>query len=977
MLTSTSVLGKLGDRPLLPRRSASTRESEIAAIFRGVAYGAPTQDPNSTATGIISMSSSAPTTTTAAPTTTTTTSTTTTTTTAPPATTKGYRNPFRVEAERRKSEGESIEFVPTQGSTRAAATAGPGNAAARDSETVSYVLHEDTAFGNGGSLEETVEDTFVLTREEEVVLPTGAQGRDPSGHGKSTVMMYPMSGVRWSLGAAWWVHVYVSAGIFALVAAASLCCMARLSAATHLLPRSHYLVIHTLVFLAAILRCLHLFHDPYGIEQRLPEAVSAAVEEASWPSLTGSLAILVLALFRSGRCSRLFPRCSHAPLTLALLTAAHLALSLAAHLAAHMLDHSAFPLRVVARAVTATWGGAVGAGGLWAVWRVECTTGRRNGQLLGRFNRAPQEGMAASGHSRPVLNRAALLTLAASFAQIMLAVLHLYVMLAPLSPTNHVWAWWGRVSLARGFELVVGVAVVAATIFLTYGRQSHPNQDNTIFSVLTSCGREGKSLKGGRNANVFPAQTEKRQILGSFSLHPGKAVIDDTLSIKRVPLEWTCTTPRGPPPATAVSNKTTAMDSVTSDFQLLWNRDRSQSSASFRPSSMLVNDSGFVRFRTQVDPEQAMDDVYNQSSLNVHRLTSPPSYSNMRSYNTQTLPNSRYYCTPTVTMSSPEHGPSLHPTRAQTVRAPKAKRAHLLRGRAKTPEFPKATRTPVSSASRYDVRGMEEFEVASYYNNSIVSSGSNMYSTPHAVSPRDQLLRVNSRRDQLAGVHAGHHHLYEDAHECKPPAADALSGVMEPSTCSSLSEIHVDYLTDVSSSNDGVNQGSLSNATRSFRNQTTLTLPLTSHAHFAHALPAHSTPARPSQPAPQPDITPDSAIILDYSTSAETEEEADREGKNKSLDLLKLSTTSLNDVLKGQARAGLLSKLVGSSMSVSCYGYSPLDVEDTSSPSQEDPSAPVRVRRVASSSDVGESGEGPRAISTLPTCRPPNTVTSL
>ncbi|ROT60696.1 putative proline-rich transmembrane protein 4 [Penaeus vannamei] len=810
MLTSTSVLGKLGDRPLLPRRSASTRESEIAAIFRGVA----------------------------------------------------------VEAERRKSEDGSLEFVPTQGSTRASATAAPGNAAARDSETVSYVLHEDTAFGNGGSLEETVEDTFVLTREEEAVLPTGAQG--PSG--KSTVMMYPMSGVRWSLGAAWWVHVYVSAGIFALVAAASLCCLARLSAATHLLPRSHYLVIHTLVFLAAILRCLHLFHDPYGIEQRLPEAVSAAVEEASWPSLTGALAILVLALFRSG---------------------------------------SAFPLRVVARAVTATWGGAVGAGGLWAVWRVECTTGRRNGQLLGRFNRAPQEGAAASGHARPVLNRAALLTLAASFAQIMLAVLHLYVMLAPLSPTNHVWAWWGRVSLARGFELVVGVAVVAATIFLTYGRQSHPNQDNTIFSVLTSCGREGKSLKGGRNANVFPAQTEKRQILGSFTLHPGKAVMDDTLSIKRVPLEWTCTTPRGPPPATAVNNKASAVDSVTSDFQLLWNRDRSQSSASFRPSSMLVNDSGFVRFRTQVDPEQAMDDVYNQSSLNVHRLTSPPSYSTMHAYNTQTLPNSRYYCTPTVTMSSPEHGPSMHAMRAQTVRAPKAKRAHLLRGRAKTPEFPKGPRTPVSSASRYDVRGMEEFEVASYYNNSIVSSGSNMYSTPHAVSPRDQLLRVSSRRDQLAGVHAGHHHLYEDARECKPPAADALSGVMEPSTCSSLSEIHVDYLTDVSSSNDG------------------------------------------------------------------TEEEADREAKNKSLDLLKLSTTSLNDVLKGQARAGLLSKLVGSSMSVSCYGYSPLDVEDTSSPSQEDPSAPVRVRRVASSSDVGEPGEGPRAISTLPACRPPNTVTSL
>ncbi|XP_069190436.1 uncharacterized protein [Procambarus clarkii] len=934
---SRSLITQLGERPPSPRRSPSTRESEIAAIFRGVAYGAPTHAPNTTITP---------------------TSTTVVSTTSSPVITTFPWSKHKISEERSDAPDGIVKLVWLEQST-----ATPGEGAA-DSE-VSYIIHEESNVSESGaapspSPQVETRNTPPPSQAQETHSPPpqgGSSSSHPMGRlGENEAGWWgDMSGVRWKLGAAWWVHVYVSAGLLALLAAAAVCCMAR-SASTTLLPRPHYLATHALVFLAATLRSLHLFHDPYGVEHRLPQVVAAAVEEASWPCLTAALAVLAVVLAKAARRSP--PSRPHATLVLTLMTALHLAVSISAHTAANLMVQYALPLRVVARAVTATWGAGVGVGGMWSVWRVEKSCGGQRGQLLARVTRW---GGGSSRHSG--LQRGTRVAVVANVAQIILATLHLYVLVAPLVPAAHVWAWWARVSLARGLELVVGIGIVVSAGLVSQGRPSTTRCDADIFSLLTSCGREAKS---GRSANVFPATSEKKHIVGGFTQRPVHHPINHPL--KPTPLDWT--SPDQP-------DKPNDAPSITSDFQLLWNRERTQSATDFRPASMLVNDSGFVRFRTQVDPQQAMDDVFKRSSLNLRNgsLLTTPSVKTPHTFSSQTLPPTRYYCGPAPSLSSPERSPIRKPIRAHTTSGRRA-----CQGLQYTHQVPHPTSQhltmPGVSSNKYNVHTFDDYEVASYYHHrsDSISGSSNLYSTPHHVSPphylklqQQQIPGIHRGRQvqQDAGVHHGRLVPQDAAHTSQP------SDAMEPSTCSSLSEIHVDYLTDVSSSNDAVSLGSLPYPYQPSRRQNhhLLTLPLTpahrSHLNprNIHPTPTHCMPTRPATPedSQQLDVTPDSAVVVDY-TSAEEEERVVQTGESE---------------VKVGGRAGLLSKLVGSSMGVTCYGYSPLDVDDTSSPSQETPSvAPPlppspTVRQAASSTHLHHT---PRT-STLP--RPPDTITSL
>nr|XP_053644719.1 uncharacterized protein LOC128697193 [Cherax quadricarinatus] len=892
-VAAPSLLTQLGERPPLPRRSPSTRESEIAAIFRGVAYGAPTSAPN-------------------------------TTTSLPPPTTT-------VDIKEGSAPPEtSVKLVQLQ-----------QNAATAD---ISYIVHIMSNITDAADVTSSHEGEDASPEDADTSSPHPRVVEVPSPHstpenipsrplgGHEGAFWGDMSGVRWWLGAAWWIHVYVSAGLLALLAAAALCCMAR---STLLLPRPHYLTAHALVFLGAALRSLQLFHDPYGVERRLPTAVASAVEETSWPCLTAALAVVVVVLARSVRT----PARPHATLVLALMTVLHLLVSLTAHTAAHLLLHYALPLRVVARAVTATWGAGVGVGGVWAVWRVKKSVSGRRGQLLSHVSRGGRSSGFQCG-----LQRGAHLALVASVAQVMLATLHLYVLVAPLAPATHVWAWWARVSLARGLELVVGLAVVVSVGLVSQGR-AHAPRDAHIFSMLGSCGRE---VKVGRSANVFPA-CEKQHILGTFRPPhnpPNQAY-------KPPMLDW----------ASPDEPEKSDVPSVTSDFQLVWNRERTRSATEFRPPraatefrpprsatefrppSMLVNDSGFVRFRTGVDPQQAMDDVFKQSSLNLRDASytktheknvrnSAASYiTTHQNYSSQTLPSTRYYCGPGPTFSSPERTPIRRPIRS-----------HTARGRRAAQELHSAHHQtlPITSASRYDVHTLEDYEVASYYHHQSgsVSGSSNMYSTP--MSPTQC-----GRQQQPVGVHRGR----------TTTQQDALSGVLEPSTCSSLSEIHIDYLTDVSSSNDGVNLGSL--LQQRLHPHHLLTLPLTA-AH--NPRPAHCRPAKPDllEAGHREEVKPN---------SPEGKEDV-CEGEGVQVEGMQVGVCE-GKPQGGGGRAGLLSKLAGSGLSATCYGYSPLDLEDTSSPSQDAAPPPSTSPPSSPPSSLHTS----RTTSTLP--RPPDIVTSL
>ena len=442
----------------------------------------------------------------------------------------------------------------------------------------------------------------------------GGRGTVPAAHGRPTeVYLVPaanltvgvtvagMDVVVGVLGRAWWVHVYVSGGLVALVGAAALCCLARAAhASSRLCPP--ILAIHALVLVFAALRAVPLMHDPYGAHARVPPTLGALVWACAWPCLTLALALLALIILRTRPSrpsqhthlnARPHPR-THLPRILATLCTVHVGVWVCTRVGAHLTPTPhAHHLKAAAQATAATWGGAVGVCLLWAAWRLERSRGGHSGQLL-----------SGRGGGR-VVGPAHVLGLAAGLAQVVLAALHLYLLAAPTVVPGRPWAWWARASLCRALEVVAAGAGVGAAALLRWGHTPTAARrgEGAIFSVLSSCGRDGRpGLKG---AHVFP---EKQHHALGHALKPPTQT------------HWCA------PAAT--------------DLQVLCGRDEGGRNTPTVGASMLVHDGGFVRFRTQ--GEGAPPPAYT-----VQATT--PTYP----YPAHTMPRPRYYCPPSASLPRP------------------------------------------------------------------------------------------------------------------------------------------------------------------------------------------------------------------------------------------------------------------------------------------------------------------------------------
>ncbi|XP_076054525.1 uncharacterized protein LOC143033228 [Oratosquilla oratoria] len=960
--TNLGLLAKWGDRTRRPTtNSTASIEHEIAAIFRGVAYGATTEAPASPST------------------------TSTTSTTTPPRTTyrtttttkDTRRNWVITENEEEEEEEEKVlRFLPTGGIAVGSPSSFQDPQPPSDNPERAAVHYELRRPDILLTPQTNLEDHRLRT----TFSPSPTKGDDRSQRPSGNPFFYSTEYgtteesrlwqfARVQLGAAWWVHVYSSAIVFSLLSLLALCALMRLNACSHLLPRGYFVTIQLLLFLAAFFRGVYLFHDAYNCDNKLPPPLSFLLFNTGAPCIVGALAVLVLALLRATRTSLLPPRLQ-TPLALATMVAFHVGLSVAADVVVGVMGSQTAPLHVVVQAVTAIWATSLCVGYVWVFSSVERSAVRQQGELVRlTFTRVHLEGGTVPRRlPRPTLSRGARLTLAAAVAQLLLVAVQLYGLIAlhgpPVTPT-HIWAWWTYQTISRILEICLWV-IIAVVVALT---QTHVvakevEGEQKIFSVFNSC--SSSESKIGKGAEVYPTLSSKGTIR-TYTIHPPGYKYDDTLALKKTPLSWSsanasATGPRPLGNRRTEQNKSSTLDSVTSDFQLMWNRDRSNSTAAFRPSSMLVNESGFVRFRTEIDPEQAMDDVLRQSSHNLHKIspgtpTSP--YANVTPFSATLPGGSRYYCAPPPTADSSEKAKT--PTRPAPLRPyatckPNSRFEHFIQRSPIGLEEFKPPNTLARNSSR------DNYEVAPYYTNSLKSNKSSMYSSPHATA---------TRWHRKEGIVPTHEPIYDSA---SPPQHTArITSLLTPSSgnvsCSSQSEMHVDYLTDISSA-DGL-------TLEAKKGLNALTLPLQ---------PVNSTPT-PNATRPQIlDITPDSAVVLDYSVTTEDDSTScsGAEGESNThssgaLDLLRLSTSSLNDVLKNGA-GGLLGRLVGQT------GYSPLHVDPKCGVSPSSNTVPLR--RAASSSHLleAESGGSQSASSpeepnadgpNLPSCRNSDPITQL
>ncbi|XP_069979355.1 proline-rich transmembrane protein 4-like [Penaeus vannamei] len=623
-----------------PRRGSSTMESEIAAIFRGVAYGAAAHGPNGTT---LVAEAITPSTSAAAH------------TAAPTVQPRG---------------SAAKDLAPSE-------TPQGSDAAARGAAPASTQQSPPTGAGGGGAAGAATkslgESMTALPDGPETRPPTGATSTAAPASAPGTVVSDAEAGAEggrgaagagrddpgpeWTPGGAWWPHVYVSAALFSLLALVALCLTARAAVATHLLPRPHYLSLHILVFFAAFLRSLHILHDAHDIKHLLPAALLVAVEETGWPCLTAALAVVVVAVLRAWRC----PTRPHLAVLLAVLTAAHLIALPAAHLTAVLLEQDKLPIRMTTRAVTAAWGGTVGVGGLWAVWRES------------RDYSSQMPDVRAGQECQPSTTHPARLVLTATLTQLLLAGLHLYMLLAPASPAPsalHAWAWWCRFIVSRGLELIVGSTLVTAAA-LTLSR---PPAHCCVFS--TCCQKRTVEM-------VHPAEIKMIHPMGVYTLQPSRPKNEHAQTIAALSL------------SSAQKDKRdhASLDYVTSDFQLVWSHGRQRPLSAAQTAPRL--DDTFLQLRPDAEQDLPRAHILPLAPRNVME---PFVNTNVFS---STLPRGRVYAAPETCLQyeQPQEEAKPSPDRGLTCAS---KTSTLLSGSSGSSKLYSSPQIPLRASRSWD-----------------------------------------------------------------------------------------------------------------------------------------------------------------------------------------------------------------------------------------------------------------------------------
>lgn len=740
-----------------------------------------------------------------------------------------------------------------------------------------------------------------------------------------------------SLGTAWIVHVYCAAGLSSLLALMSLFCIFRVLSGTYLLPRGYYITVQLLMFLAGFLRSIVLFHDPYAVQRLLPATIAALAEEAGWPCLTAALAVVVVAVVRAWRGSRRKP---HLPVILAVIISSHIFISVTIHLCAAVLPKHTGVLRGVFHIITVAWGCAVGLASLVASWRAIRVVKRQLATPL-RLRHSQLDSSRTPGHSRIVFFRGAHLVLVTSLLQLLLAALHVYALTNPREmleiPPAHPWHWLAFQSGCRVTEVAMWflLGIISSLPVRATAGKPYTHGSDRLMSAF-SCRCCSSMCSRNKLDGVYPAIGQSNQSVRNFTLVFGKTVYEEALTTEpQAGNHKHVVIAHGTAHNQHIAGSSATLQSVPSDFHLLWCHTKHGPLKSnipidsSRPSSMLFNDAGFVRFRLQVDPQQAMEDVLRKSSNHLEELSEKQNNSSSCDQRSN-LPSAIASATTTTTTTRVEQEPRhalVRPERVHdTGQLEQLLQSHFnselyneMAGEggegASVTDYSStdplsplptgdvdwskyaSTCSSISAANSFDVRMYNDLEMASYYYTPPLSSGSScIYASLHHSHVNPRPCHVHPYGDETD----------RNGYETQA-AEEQLTSLLAPQTpsASSQSEVHVDYLTDVS--HDKYTHGSddsdlCSLGSRSEWQQTCY--------HELHWEDQH--PTRDWHVSPK-EGTPDSAVVVDYAGYA------DAAGDDAELTLMQDSPRP----------PGLLSKIVKSNFSLgSNGGYIALGTED-------------------------------------------------
>ena len=439
----------------------------------------------------------------------------------------------------------------------------------------------------------------------------------------------------WSV--AWQAHIWFSGTLFLLLAVYCTVNVCRLHTFSRLFSRGYFLSLNISMILIGLVRGLFLLIDPYNEEQTLPSPLAYMMLNIGYPCITSAFSILFLALLRVTQVELLSPAVQ-TPRALAVFCCIHVSISLALDITVGLMSKLQYIL-LLGQGIFIVWSLLLSAGYFYIYSTMRKVVSRQQCDLTRSMYPKLMFDQTGSGsysmrlptsQSNP-LARAVNLTLGVAVIGSLMGGVQLYGMigmhgLLRSDPSQIPTPWYGYQVALRVLEVIICylLAVVATTPLRHDTGPSHRSGGPcTSCSPLLCCNGEGPCARC-EDGDTQRSQLEEEiytEICANNVESYNQAMLplanqtstnNSSLALSTSGTQLTSTLARKMQPVTlrnsgGCGSHISGESNATQDTALYSNLR-----ASSRPSSMLFNDAGFVRFRIgndQTELRQSLEDL--------------------------------------------------------------------------------------------------------------------------------------------------------------------------------------------------------------------------------------------------------------------------------------------------------------------------------------------------------------------------------
>lgn len=331
---------------------------------------------------------------------------------------------------------------------------------------------------------------------------------------------------------AWFLHVYVAAILFTLMALYSIYKIVRFNEATNLLTQSYFLTVHLLLTTVCTLRCFHLFYDAYNLGHSLPEPLSRVLMYLPAPLLSTAFATLVLYLARCSEAPSLNNRFL-TPAALLLFSTVHIVLCVSLHVSTHVLGYQdeAKILPLICQCIYIIVCVTLGLGYMY-VYRVV-----RSQILLTNNKTAGANHIVGADPTTMALSTAITTSIATALLFILMGFVQLYGIFGNVQeqPQSYPWLWWGWQFSVRLLELTVCGLLAWVASLSQYPLREKQLQQHPVHSgfALFPCG--SSTSTENMDDVLYPAICSTNQAIQNYTMRTGKQVYDDSFPLNTLP----------------------------------------------------------------------------------------------------------------------------------------------------------------------------------------------------------------------------------------------------------------------------------------------------------------------------------------------------------------------------------------------------------------------------------------------------------